>query len=257
MRHCMRRSASALVAVAVLALTGCTGDAAPTVAHADEGALSGDLVVYAAASLARAFDAISEAFAAENPDVRISSVYDGSSTLVTQIREGAPADVFAAADQASMAKIDGLAGDPALFASNTLVIAVPTGNPGDVQSIADLADAITVLCAPEVPCGAASETLLDNADVALEPASIEQNVTAVLTKVTAGEADAGLVYATDVIDRDDVDVIIPAGAGDVVSHYPIATLADARNPDAAAAFVDFVLSDAGQAILADFGFGPP
>jgi len=108
-----------------------------------------------------------------------------------------------------------------------------------------------------VPCGAASAKLLDAAGVTIEAASLEQNVTAVLTKVETGEADAGLVYATDVIGRDDVEGVVPDNADDVVNHYPIAALADAPNPDAAHAFVAFVLSDAGQAILAEFGFGKP
>ncbi len=114
-----------------------------------------------------------------------------------------------------------------------------------------------MLCAPEVPCGAASQTLLSNAGVAVTPASSEQNVTAVLTKVAAGEADAGLVYATDVVGRDDVEAIVPAGADAVVNRYPIATLTDAPNPAAADAFVAFVLSDEGRAILADAGFRAP
>lgn len=220
-------------------------------------ALRGELTVYAAASLSGAFEAISAAFAAENPDMRVSTVYDGSSTLVTQILEGAPADVFVSADEANMDKAAEAVVDPALFATNTLVIAVPAGNPGAVASLADLAGVTTVLCAPEVPCGAAAASLLDASGVTVDPASLEQNVTAVLTKVAAGEADAGLVYATDVIGRDDVEAIVPEGADEVVNRYPIAALADARDPDAAAAFVSFVLSEAGRRILADFGFGAP
>ena len=260
MNRSPRRSAIAIVAAFVLVLTGCAGTADPSPSSsvpASESSLTGDLAVYAAASLKGAFDAIAEAFTAENPDVTVTPVYDGSSTLVTQILEGAPADVFASADEANMDKAADVAVEPTLFASNTLVIAVPAGNPGGVETIADLADVTTVLCAPEVPCGAASVKLLESAGVTVEPASLEQNVTAVLTKVATAEADAGLVYATDVIGRDDIEVIVPDGADKVVNHYPIAALADAPNPDAAAAFVAFVLSDAGQRILADFGFGAP
>lgn len=260
MNRTLRRSAFAVVAASLLALTGCasvTASAPSPSAPTGESAVSGDLTVYAAASLSGAFDAIGEAFVAENPDVTFSPVYDGSSTLVTQILEGAPADVFASADDANMDKAADVAVDPELFASNTLVITVPAGNPGGVETLADLADVTTVLCAPEVPCGAASEKLLTAAGVTVEAASLEQNVTAVLTKVAASEADAGLVYGTDVIGRDDVEVIVPDGADDVVNHYPIAALSDAPNPDAADAFVAFVLSDAGQEILADFGFGAP
>jgi molybdate transport system substrate-binding protein len=246
---------TAFVGAALLLLTGCAGSPAP--AESDEAALSGSLTVYAAASLSASFDEIGEAFTAEHPEVQFSAVYDGSSTLATQILEGAPADVFASADQANMTKAADATGDPAVFASNTLVIAVPAGNPAGVASLADLADVVTVLCAPEVPCGAASASLLDAADVSVDASSLEQNVTAVLTKVAAGEADAGLVYATDVIGRDDVEAIVPEGADDVVNLYEIAAVTDAANSEAADAFVDFVLSGEGQAILETYGFGAP
>ncbi|GAA1234068.1 molybdate transport system substrate-binding protein [Microbacterium phyllosphaerae] len=261
MNRTLRRTVTIALTAAALALTGCAAGAespAPTATDdAAESSLSGELTVYAAASLSTAFDEIGAAFTEANPDVEVSGVYDGSSTLVTQLLEGAPADVFASADEANMDKLEDAAVDPTLFASNTLVIAVPTGNPGGVKTLDDLADVTTVLCAPEVPCGAASATLLSNAGVTVEAASLEQNVTAVLTKVAASEADAGLVYATDVIGRDDVEVIVPDGADEVVNHYPIAALSEAPNSAAAAAFVAFVLSDEGQSILADFGFGAP
>lgn len=262
MNRLLRRTATiALATAAALGLTACA-TAAEAPAPSDtlgtaESAVSGELTVYAAASLSGAFDEIGDAFTEANPDVQFSGVYDGSSTLVTQLLEGAPADVFASADEANMRKLEDAAVDPALFASNTLVIAVPAGNPGGVETLDDLADVTTVLCAPEVPCGAASAALLSNAGVTVDAASLEQNVTAVLTKVAAGEADAGLVYATDVIGRDDVEVIVPDGADEVVNHYPIAALSEAPNSAAAEAFVAFVLSDEGQSILADFGFGAP
>ncbi|WP_285136170.1 molybdate ABC transporter substrate-binding protein [Microbacterium sp. lyk4-40-TSB-66] len=243
-----------LGAAAVLA--GCASAApAPTAsASTSSDDLSGTVEVYAAASLQRSFDEIATAFEKEHPGVMVSPVYDGSSTLATQIGEGAPADVFASADEKNMAKVSAQAPDPQIFAGNTLVIAVPRGNPGGVQTLADLAGVTTVLCAPEVPCGAASLTLLSNAGVTVSPASSEQNVTAVLTKVAAAEADAGLVYATDVVGRDDVEAIVPDGADAVVNRYPIAALTDSQNPEAASAFVAFVLSQEGQRILADAGF---
>lgn len=252
----MSRSVRLLAAVAAAALlAGCARTPPAPAASADDP--TGTVQVYAAASLQRSFDQMARAFEDATPGVTVSSVYDGSSTLATQIGEGAPADVFASADEKNMTKVAVQARDPRIFAANTLVIAVPTGNPATVQGLADLARATTVLCAPEVPCGAASQTLLSNAGIAVDPASVEQNVTAVLTKVAAGEADAGLVYATDVAGRDDVEAIVPAGADAVVNRYPIAALADAPNPDAAAAFVAFVLSDEGQRILADAGFRAP
>lgn len=252
-----RLLAVALGALAALALAACaTGPDASDPADQGSG-LRGDLTVYAAASLSGAFDAIGAAFMDAHPDVSFRPVYDGSSTLVTQLLEGAPGDVFASADEANMDELADAAGEPTLFASNTLVIAVPEGNPGRVQTLADLTDATTVLCAPQVPCGAASATLLSGAGLEVDAASLEQNVTAVLTKVAAAEADAGLVYATDVIGRDDVEAIVPDGAAEVVNRYPIAALAQAPNPRAAEAFVDFVLSDDGRRILTDFGFGTP
>ncbi|KTR87126.1 molybdate-binding protein [Microbacterium testaceum] len=252
MRRLLRFSA-VLSAAALLA--ACASPAPEPAASDDQ--LGGTLEVYAAASLQRSFDEIATAFEAAHPGVTVSAVYDGSSTLATQIGEGAPADVFASADEKNMAKVSAQAPEPQIFAGNTLVIAVPAGNPGGVSALADLARVTTVLCAPEMPCGAASQTLLSNAGVRVSPASSEQNVTAVLTKVAAGEADAGLVYATDVAGRDDVEAIVPDGADAVVNRYPIAALADAPNPDAAAAFVAFVLSDDGQRILADAGFRAP
>lgn len=266
----MRRRPLALAAAAaaiVLGLAGCAssgGEAAttPSATPSATSTLSGELTVYAAASLGTAFDQIADAFAAENPGVDIVPiVYDGSSTLATQIIEGAAVDVFASADQKNMTKVTDASlvdGTPELFATNTLVIAVPAGNPGNVKTLADLGAGVTVvLCAPEVPCGAASQTLLTNEGVAVTPASLEQNVTAVLTKVAADEADAGLVYATDVIGDADVESIVPEGAAEVVNKYPIATLTASKNPVAAAAFVAFVTGPEGQAILADLGFGAP
>jgi len=245
----------AVVLGAAALLAACASPTAAPAASGDD--LSGTVEVYAAASLQRSFDEIATAFEAAHPGVTVSAVYDGSSTLATQIGQGAPADVFASADEKNMAKVKAQAPDPQLFAGNTLVIAVPVSNPGQVATLADLARVTTVLCAPEVPCGAASATLLSNAGVTVTPVSAEQNVTAVLTKVAAGEADAGLVYATDVVGRDDVRSIVPAGSDAVVNRYPIATLTDAPNPAAAAAFVDFVLSDEGQGILAAAGFRAP
>lgn len=259
---------AALAAASALLLSGCAsiGDEdpnAPQTPAASVGPeLTGKLTVYAAASLQNAFDALATKFEERNPSLEVLPiVYDGSSTLATQLVEGAPADVFASADEANMQRLvdTNLAIGPELFATNTLVIAMPKGNPGGVEDLSDLGDdsVTVVLCAPEVPCGAAAQQLLANAGVTVAPASLEQNVTAVLTKVAANEADAGLVYATDVLGRDDVDSLVPDGAADVVNRYPIAALTGARNPEAAEAFAEFVLSPEGQRVLAELGFGSP
>jgi len=269
----MRRSALARTAVVLaalaLGLTGCAttaGDEAPAAtatSTADSGPeLTGELTVYAAASLKGAFDELAGDFEQQHPSLDVQPItYDGSSTLATQIIEGAPADVFASADEKNMQKVvdAGIARGPELFASNTLVLVVPAGNPGGVTGLDDLAnpDLTVVLCAAEVPCGAASTTLLANAGVTASVDSYEQNVTAVLTKVAAGEADAGLVYVTDAATTDEVDTVEVDGADAVVNHYPIVALGGSANADAAEAFVAFVLGEKGQEVLASFGFGAP
>jgi molybdate transport system substrate-binding protein len=262
---------SALVAAAALglvALVGCSGSApgaAPTTpaASAETDTLSGELTIFAAASLTAAFDELAAEFEAKHPDVDVLPIsYDGSSVLATQLIEGAEADVFASADEKNLAKVTdaGLAGSGEPFATNVLQIAVAPGNPKGVESLADLTkpDVTVVVCAPEVPCGSASHTLLDAAGVTLTPASEEQNVTAVLSKVKSGEADAGLVYTTDVIAAgDEVTGIVIDGADAATNVYPIVALTSSANPDAAQAFVEFVLSGDGQRQLMGLGFGAP
>ncbi|NYF17683.1 molybdate transport system substrate-binding protein [Microbacterium sp. AK009] len=261
-RRQVRRAAIGVLAAASAVLVGCAGTAASTSEPpvAAEGGLAGSLTVYAAASLQSAFDDLLTVFAEQNPDVAVQPlVTDGSSALVTQIIEGAPADVFASADERVMQQaVDaGVAVGPVVFAANTLVLVTPAGNPAGIAGLDDLADATVVLCDSVVPCGAASRTLLENAGASVTPASLEQNVTAVLTKVAAGEADAGLVYATDVVGRDDVEVIVPDGAADVVNLYPIAVTTGAASDEVARAFVALVTGPEGQRVLADAGFAPP
>ncbi len=258
-----------LALVALLALAGCApatpGDepATPGPTGTVSAELTGELTIYAAASLSGAFDALATQFEAMNPSLTVQPIsYDGSSVLATQLIGGAPADVFASADEKNMAKVTdaGLATGPTAFATNTLQIAVAPGNPKGIKSLADLAapGLLVVVCAPEVPCGNAAQTLLTDDGVTLTPASEEQNVTAVLTKVKSGEADAGLVYRTDVTAAGDaVTGVDIAGAERATNVYPLVALSGAANPVAARAFVAFVLSDAGQKTLAEFGFGAP
>jgi molybdate transport system substrate-binding protein len=240
---------------------GTTASSPGTAASSGAGDLSGELTIFAAASLKKGFDELRDQFQTANPGVTVKEItYDGSSALVTQIQGGAQVDVFASADTKNMDKITDMVDTPVEFATNTLQIAVTPGNPKGITGLADLAKpgVTVVLCAPEVPCGSAAHTALDKAGVSVSPVSEEQNVTAVLTKVASGDADAGLVYRTDVISSDGkVDgVDFPEAAG-AVNHYPIAALKEANNPDAAKAFIDLVTSDAGQAVLADLGFGKP
>jgi molybdate transport system substrate-binding protein len=182
---------------------------------------------------------------------------------VTQITEGAPADVFASADVPNMDKLTdaGLNGsDPVIFATNLLTIIVPAGNPGGVAGVEDLAnpDLTVVLCAEEVPCGNYANQILEAAGVDVTPASFEENVRGVVTKVTSGEADAGIVYVTDVTAAGDAaeSVEIPEDIN-VLAEYPIATVAESGNQETGQAFVDFITGADGQAILAEYGFGSP
>ncbi|WP_296605252.1 molybdate ABC transporter substrate-binding protein [Nocardioides sp.] len=250
----MRRLAPAAASVALLlSLAGCGGS--------DDEATT--LTVYAAASLTSTFEQLADEFEQEHPGTEVQLSFGGSSDLVTQIKEGAHADVFASADLATMQKLtdDDLAdGDPQDFATNTLEIAVPPGNPAGITGLADLATpgVNLVVCAPEVPCGAATRAVADAAGVALSPVSEEQSVTDVLAKVTSGEADAGLVYRTDVqAAGEDVRGIELPEADSAVNTYPIVVVQGADEAALAHEFVDLVLGAAGQQVLADAGFGPP
>ncbi len=253
----MRRMVAAVAAGLLLAGTAACGG--------DGGSDGGDttLTVYAAASLTTTFEELAERFEESHDGVDVELSFAGSSDLVAQIQSGAPADVFASADEANMDKLtaDGLQGsEPRVFATNTLQIATPPDDPAGVGSLADLADPDLnlVVCAPEVPCGAAAVRLAEEAGVTLAPDSEEQSVTDVLGKVTSGEADAGLVYVTDVVAAgDDVRGIDVPEARSVVNAYPIATVADSDEADLAQEFVDLVLGDEGQQVLADAGFGRP
>ena len=241
-----------LVPLLVLALAGCSASAPEP-----DDTLSGTVNVFAAASLTGSFQEIADAFTEENPDVDIVFNFGGSSGLATQIVEAAPADVFAAASPATMKTVTdaGLTDRSAVdFASNVLEIAVAAGNPGDITGLTDFANAdkLIALCAVEVPCGAASAKLFETAGITPSVDTYEQDVKAVLTKVSLGEVDAGLVYVTDVLEAgSDVEGIEVDSAP---VKYPILQLTDS---EAAAAFIEFVLSDEGQSILKAAGFGAP
>lgn len=221
------------------------------------------LTVYAAASLTSTFEQIATDFEAAHDGVTVELSFAGSSDLVAQLQQGAPADVFASADTKNMDKLaaDGLlAGTPTDFAANTLMIAVPPGNPAGVASLADLAadDLNLVVCAPEVPCGAATERVERAGGVSFSPVSEEQSVTDVLNKVITGEADAGLVYVTDVrAAGDQVEGIEFPESGDAVNVYPVSALEGSTQPELAQEFVEAVLSPDGQKVLSDAGFAAP
>ena len=256
---------------AALLLSACGGaessgadteaSAPPTSASAQ--AVSGDVAVFAAASLTEAFTEIGDAFQAQNPDAVVTFNFGASSALAQQITSGAPADVFAAASPATMAIVAD-AGDaerePTVFVRNRLQIALPTGNPGNVTGLADFADTerTIALCAEQVPCGAAAIKAFAAAGITPAPDTLEQDVKATVTKVELGEVDAAVVYRTDVLAAGDKveGIDFPEAAG-AINDYLIVTLAAAPNAEAAQAFLDYVMSPDGQQVLEAAGFQRP
>lgn len=221
------------------------------------------LTVYAAASLTSTFTEIGKQFETDHKGVTVKFSFAGSSDLVAQLQQGAPADVFASADTKNMDKASKdslIAGTPTNFASNTLQIATPPGNPARITKLKDLAksDVKVVVCAPEVPCGAATKKVEDASGIDIKPVSEEQSVTDVLNKVATGEADAGLVYVTDVKSAGaKVDGVTFSESSAAVNTYPLAAIKSSKNADLAAEFVKFVAGARGQAVLAAAGFAKP
>jgi len=251
----MKRALVALAVVAVLITT-----VQPASAQQKP---SGEITVFAAASLTESFDAMAKQFQKKYPDVDVRFSYDASSNLATQINQGAPADVFASADADNLQKtIDAgtVTPPPVVFAKNRLEIAVEKGNPKKIKSLADLGKSglVVVLCADQVPCGKYAAESLTKAGVSVSPASKEENAKATLSKVSIGEADASIVYVTDVRAAKGTTsgVKIP-DKGNVIATYPIGVVKDSQNIAAAKAWVKFVRSEEGQAILRKFGFLPP
>lgn len=249
MRRALRATAGS--AVVVLLLTGCSTTAP---------AAGNTLNVYAAASLQAPFTDLAAEFEAGNPGVSVQLNFAGSSDLATQIIAGAPADVFASANEATMERVSAeglLASPPRVFATNVLTIVVAEGNPLGINSLASLTDPAVsvVLCAPQVPCGSAAETLQQAAAVSIEPVSEESSVTDVLGKVSSGQADAGLVYVTDAEAADgSVDAVPIREAQRAENPYPIAVI---RAGSLATEFTDLVAGERGREVLSAYGFGDP
>ncbi len=244
--------AAALLSVSALAGCGAGGG--------DE---DGTLTVLAAASLTETFTTLAADFEADHPGVDVRLSFDSSSTLAEQVTQGAPADVLATADEASMTTVvdaDGTDGDPEVFATNHLVLAVPRGNPAGITSLEDLArpGVKLVVCVDTAPCGKLAAKVLAASGTAAKPASEEVDVKAVLSKVELDEADAGLVYASDVATAEGMveQVDLPTG-DDNLNRYPIAALSEAREPGLAGDWVTLVLSEEGRSALEDAGFGTP
>ena len=242
-----------VAAASVMVAAGCGG-------RSDH---STEIVVFAAASLTDAFSDLGAAFTEIDPDTSVTLNAAASSELVAQILDGAPADVFASADLATMTRLidaGAHATDPVVFAHNDSMIVVAARNPLGITAVDDLVndDLVLVVCTPEAPCGRYAAGIFDRVGIAPTPDSYEANPRAVLNKVALGEADAGIVYTTDVRAAGDAvtGVTIPDDMN-IVAEYPIAVTAEAPDPAGARAFVDFVLSPAGQDILAEHGFTSP
>ena len=225
--------------------------------------VTGNLTVFAAASLTESFTQIGKDFEATYPGTKVIFSYGGSSTLATQINNGAPADVFASASPTNMKQVtDAGSGDgtPTVFVRNQLVIAVPQGNPHGIKTLADLAKPglKVALCAEQVPCGAAAKTALAAGSVTLTPVTLEADVKAALSKVKLGEVDAALIYRTDArTAAPTVEGIEFPESAKAINDYPIIVLKDAVNKSAAQAFVAYVQSDKGMAVLTGAGFQRP
>lgn len=259
-----------LVGVLALAVAGCgsgtdragAGGTAGAASSSGASSVSGGITVLAAASLTDAFTTLGRQFEAAHPGVTVRFGFAASSALSTQITAGAPADVFASASQTTMDAVvqAGAAAAPEVFARNAMEIAVPPSNPAKVTGLSSLTKpgVKTALCQPQVPCGSTAEKVFANAGVTVTPVTLEPDVRAVLGKVQLGEVDAGVVYVTDVLAAGAkvAGVQIPADVNATTS-YPIAALTESANAATAAAFVAYVLSPEGAAVLEAAGFEKP
>ena len=259
-----RRPFTVMSTVAALLLASACGGVAAQPASSQSGPqISGSLTVLAAASLTDAFTVIGDQVHRKYPGISTTFSFAGSPSLVTQIQQGAPADIFASADEANMQKVTSggfASGTPSVFAHNKLEIAVQAGNPKHITGVTDLSNPSikVVVCAPGVPCGTYSTSTFNKAGITVKPVSQESDVKSVLTKVALGEADAGIVYVTDVkavrTSGSQVDGVTIPDDLNTTAEYPIAELKTTQSDPAAQAFVDFVLGLDGQATLARFGF---
>jgi molybdate transport system substrate-binding protein len=265
-------TAAAAAGVTVLAGCGSSGSsgsssssstgAGGSTASSASASLSGSITVFAAASLKEAFTTIGKQFEAANPGVKVTFSFAASSALATQVINGAPADVFASASPKNMQQVvtAGDASDPVNFVRNVMEVAVPPSNPAHVTSVNDLAKSSVkvALCQPQVPCGATAAKVFKNAKLTVRPVTLQPDVKSVLTQVELGNVDAGVVYVTDVHAAGAKVKAVPIPAGvNASTEYPIATISKSGNPALARAFVAYVLSQAGQAVLAADEFQKP
>ena len=245
-----RHSVSALpILLLVLPLAACGGDSAT----------EPELTVLAASSLTDVYQELATGFEEDN-QAEVSFSFGSSTDLAEQAADGAPGDVLSTADETSMkaAEDAGVTGEVVEFATNVIVIVTPAGNPAGIESLDDLEGATWVRCADEVPCGRVAGAVLEVNGVSAEPASLEEDVRSTLDKVVSGEADAGLVYASDAVAAgDDVETVEIPGAEEELTTYFTTTLEQSEDADLARAWVDLVTSEDGQAALTEAGFTLP
>jgi molybdate transport system substrate-binding protein len=241
----------AVLALVVPVLTACGGG----------GGGDTTITVLAASSLTGTFTELGKEFEDQHPGVTVKFAFDSSATLAQQATQGAPADVLATADTATMDSAKAAqAGTPRVFATNVMVVVTPADNPAGIKTFADLDKSSVkyVMCVPTAPCGSVGQALLEQDHVTARPVSQEVDVKSVLAKVTEGEADAGLVYTTDArAAGDQVGVVRIPGAARQITTYPIVTLTQSEHADLAQQFVDLVTGRAGQQVLQKAGFGRP
>jgi molybdate transport system substrate-binding protein len=219
-----------------------------------------ELSVFAAAGLTQAFTELGEQFSASHPDVKVTFNFAGGPTLVSQIEQGATPDVFAIADTDNMEKVADFMGESQVFARNRMAIIVGPGNPEGIESLADLSDENlkVVLGDPALPAGKCANKILAEQGIVVKPVSLEESVKGIVTKVSFGEADAGMAWVSEIATADGkVEGIDIPDRQNVIELFPIAVAKGCDHADAAQAFVDFVFSDAGQRVLGSYDFMPP
>lgn len=267
----MRRFALTVAALAAVTVAGCSssssssapsGGGSSSPAAGSSALPAGTITVFAASSLKETFTQIGTQFEAAHPGDTVKFSFGASSTLATQITSGAPADVFASAAPKNMNTVvsAGDASNPQDFAVNTAEVAVPPGNPANVTSVNDLAKSSVkvALCQPQVPCGVVATQVFKNAGITVKPVTLQPDVKSVLSQVELGNVDAGVVYVTDVKAAGAKVTGVPISASDNASTtYPIATISNSKNQSIAQAFVAYVLSPQGQAVLSAAGFLEP
>jgi molybdate transport system substrate-binding protein len=266
----MRRFALTVAALAAVTVAGCSsspssapsGSSTSSPAAASSALPAGTITVFAAASLKETFTQLGKQFETAHPGDTVKFSFGASSTLATQITSGAPADVFASAAPKNMDTVvsAGDASNPQDFAVNTAEVAVPPSNPAKVTSVNDLAKSSVkvALCQPQVPCGVVAAQVFKNTGITVKPVTLQPDVKSVLTQVELGNVDAGVVYVTDVKAAGAKVTAVPIPTSDNASTtYPIATISNSKNQSIAQAFVAYVLSPPGQAVLSAAGFLEP